>query len=291
MEDEEDPVTETGTVTDRDPATNTDVADKSGATGPADKDAATAKAKPKINQLFIYDQDLGDDFPTAIRDAYYSGATLVKISDWSDIKAALAKYSEIKTLIFDTHSTPGDLLIGGNSPTPTEQRNNLKATGVKVTGQIIFEGCEIMGDPAGVAKLVSGIAGPGARVSGYTLYSITQPIMLDLDGNNDADGIRAALDPHARFLLPGSPSPTSLAGTTGTVTFYKRWFRADLNSNPIPDVPTGSFPPKGIHTRDDMTPLKIATQKEAADLRADFTGPVPPVKFVTVTDIPTVAGP
>lgn len=291
MEDEEDPVTDTATVTDRDPVTNTNVADKGGATGPADKAAAQAKAKPKIDQLFIYDASLGDEFPTAIRDAYYAGAKLAKISDWNDVKAALSKYSEIGILIIDTHSTPGNLLIGGNSPTLTQQQTNLTSTGVKVTGQIVFEGCKIMGDPVAVAKLVSGIAGPGARVSGYTLFSVTMPFELLLDGNNDADGIRAALDPHAQFLLPGSPTADALAGTSGAVKFYKRWFRNDYVEDPIPDVPTGSFPPKGIFSRSGMSPLQVGTKKQATDLRADYLSPAALAKFVTITDIPAVAKP
>ncbi|MGF1570181.1 MAG: hypothetical protein ACFCVD_19275 [Nodosilinea sp.] len=283
---ENDPVIDTQAIVDRAPSTATAVADKTGITKPANQAAQNKAAKPTVDKLFLYDASLGDDSPTALRDAYYNGAKIVKVKTWPDIQVALSKYSEIGTLIFDTHSIPGNLLIGGNSPTLSDQQSKLAATGAKVTQAIVFEGCSIMADPASTARLVSGIAGAKTRVSGYTFFSVVQAIFLDLSGDEDADGILTALEPHEPYLLPGSKTPQELAGKKGTFAFYKRWFRSDYDETPV----SGS-PPRGIKLRDDMTPVKVSTPEKAAEVKADTQdSPVPQGYFVTVENITAVIG-
>lgn len=288
---QDDPVTDTGGITDRAPVNRSSATDKKGVTAPADKEKQNAAAKPSIGKLLIYDASLGADFPTALRDTYYIGAKLVPIKTWADIQTALSKYSSIGTLIVDTHSTPGNLLIDHRSPAESKQREALASTGVKVTGAIIFEGCSIMADPAATAKLVSGIAGPSTRVSGFTYFSITQVISITLGGSETKSEVRQMFERHGDYLLPHSKSPDKLAGTKASFKLYKRWFRAELNESPLPDHTPGSFPPKGVKNKNDMTKVTVSNKEKAAEVKADADTPVPSGYFVTVDNIKAVASP
>ncbi|SER78390.1 hypothetical protein SAMN05421690_10762 [Nitrosomonas sp. Nm51] len=278
------PVTDDNGVTSRDAVTATPVADKSSLVKPKSKQQQNKSAKPKIDKLFVYDASLGVGPATAIRDSFYKGAKLEPITTWSDLVTVLSRYSEIKTLVLDTHSIPGNLLIDGNSPSTDDQKNRLTATAVQVTGRIIFEGCSIMGDPATTAKLVSGITGPSASVTGYTFFSVVDSITVELIGDEDEEGIKTALEPFKQYLLPGNPSAKSLAGKSGPVDLYRRWFRRDLDET----SPENETDQRAIKQRSDMTDVRVRTAEDAERVRSEYQSPVEPAYIVTIEDVQAV---
>lgn len=290
---EDDPITDPRGVTDRAPVSETPAADKEAVTEPPDADAQNAAAKPSIDALFLYDASLGAAFPTALRDVSYPAARMVPISDWADIRAALSRYGRIGTLVFYTHSTPGELAIAGSFPSETVQRETLAASRVKVTNDIVFEGCSIMADPARAVRMVSGIAEPSTRVSGYTYYGISQVIPVTLDGSESLAEVQARFDAHGGFLLPIGPSPESVVGEATSFTLYKRWFRQEYDASHLPDLSGGGSLgalQKYVKRADELVPITVSTAQAAEALRAGERT-TPQAYRVTVDDIQAVIGP
>ncbi|GJL74135.1 hypothetical protein [Nitrosomonas sp.] len=279
-----DPVTGNSDITNRDIVTATPVNDKTDILSPKPKKEQDKAAKPKVAKLFIYDASLGNDEATAIRDAFYGGAKLVPINEWSDLVSELSKYSEINTLVLDTHSIPGNLLIGGTSPSTQNQQSRLAATGVTVTNQIIFEGCSIMGHPADTAKIIFGIAGSKTKATGYTFFSVVSSFEVDLVGNEDEDVINSALQPFREYLLPGSPTAKSLVGKKGPVKFYRRWFRRDLDET----LPENETDPRAIKKRSELTRIRVRNETDAQSVRSEYESPIEPGYIVTIEDIQAV---
>lgn len=244
-------------------------------------------AKPRIAVLFLYDESLGQN-ALALRNAYYAGAKEVPIRTWRDLVRVLSRYSEIGTLVIDTHSRPGELLIGPSNKTPEDPARLLASTGVTVTDRIAFEGCQIMGDPVRVAKLVAGIAGPKARATGFTYFSIVRALELLLTGEESAATIEISLqDYDLGYLLPGAPSFESLAGKTGTVPLYRQWFRLDTKTT----IPEEESNPRAIKRRSELDAVTVRTRAEAEEVRSDHAKPIKPARVVTIENIADVATP
>ena len=278
------PVTQSDTITDRQ-ATQTSVADKGSVTSQQNQKALNAKTKPTINPQNIDDDILCKHAAETILNTFYSGAKLVSIKNWDGIISTLSKYSQIDTLVFYTHSIPGSLLIAGNSPTLSVQAQKLTSSKVLISNRIIFEGCSIMSDPISVAKLTLGITSDTTKIFGYTLFAIIQPLLVTLTGNGNVQQIKDIFDPHKIYLLPIKTSYEDLANTNKKVTFFKRWFRADYNETPVPDILPGDYPPRGIFARSQLKDKTISTHNGACMFKNDLLAPISHPYFVTMTNI------
>lgn len=290
MSENEDPVTDTRALTDTTRVTGTQVADTSGVTAPASKKAQNAKAKPKIDKLFIYDKqfDSGGE-ARALCDAYHKGATMVAVADWKGLVATLSRYSTITTLVLFTHSIPGELLIGEEAPTRDDARKRLAGTGVTVTGAVVFEGCEIMQNPVTTSFIFSAIAGKSSRLQGYTYFSILDTVTIDVPKDSTEQAVQASLRPYERYLLPGQQTAKAMAAKPGRYTLHRRWFRKELDRTPAPPLQPADLPDRSFTPYDQLSRRSIATPEEAKAALADFSQPVPPAQIVTVTDVAAVA--
>lgn len=282
--------TDAGAVTDTTRITGTRVADAAGVTQPSPKAAQDQRAKPTVENLFLWDSaSLDRVHATALRDGLHARSTMLGVNNWDDLRAALGRYARIGTLVLFTHSIPGELLLGGSSPSASDAQRLLASVGRTVSSAIAFEGCEMLRDPVGAAWMFQPLLGDGAQMRGYTLYSVLNTLTVTIPTGADAATIAQQLRPHARYLLPGQPSPAQMAGKPGTYTLVQRWFRHDLDETAAPPLLPGDPPARDFLPRDSLGSRTIAS---AADARAAvelFAAPVPPAEAVTITNVPAVA--
>lgn len=289
MSENDDPVTDTRPLTDTTRVTGTQVADTSNVTAPAPKKTQNAKAKPKIEKLFVYDQEFDPGEARALRDAYHKGATIVAVADWKGLVATLSRYSTITTLVLFTHSIPGQLLLGDEAPTRENARTRLASTGVTVTGAVVFEGCEIMQDPIATSQIFLAITGPSARLQGYTYYSILDTVTINVPKDSTEQAVQTSLRPHEYYLLPAQPTAKAMAAKPGRYTLHRRWFRKELDRTPAPPLQPGDLPDRSFTPYNKLARRSIGTAEQAKAALEDFSNPVPPAEIVTVTNIGAVA--
>lgn len=259
---------------------DTSVADQTDVLSPKSRKKQDKKAKPKVTTLFIYDKTMNEN-AIAIQKSFYEKAKTVAIETWGDLQSTLSRYSEIGTLVIYTHSTPGNLVIGGRSPPESQQGEQLGKTGVTVTKEIFFEGCSIMGRPKKVAELVSNIAAPSASAKGYTLFVVVQEIKITLTGDEDQEEIEEARKPWVdEYLLP-KPTVAELVGEKGNKSFFRRWFRKEYDTTP----PEQAEDARHIKSYGELGRRTINTQEEAEALNNEMQSPFPPGEIVTVNNI------
>ncbi|HET7418460.1 MAG TPA: hypothetical protein VFJ61_12630 [Solirubrobacterales bacterium] len=278
----DDPVTDTSKILD----TKTFLDD---AIASAVKAAGAPRAKPAIGTLILYDagETAIAKAAGAIQSGFYSSGTLVGVRTWRELTAALARYSSISTLVLFFHSAGGQLIFEGEDPTAEDVRKRFAASGVKVTGAIRFEGCNIMLNPVTTAYLVSGIAGAGAAVSGYTHFSLFNDITVP-PGFPRAQA-QALLASYAGFWIPGTPGADSVAASRAALKLWLRWFRDEYDETPVPARAAGAEPPRGFIPTSKLEERTVTSGEDALTLEKELDVPVHPAARVTVTDIAAVA--
>lgn len=273
------PVTDVGRVLNAATLTESPVTDSKAATG------GNAAAKgPSTHTLMLYDDsDAGiTELAPILARAYYPKAKLVGVQSLAQLAAALSKYSRIDTLVINTHSAPGYMMLGYEGPSVPKVRDALKKTGVTVTSKIVFEGCQIMQDPIGTCRMVEPICGPNTQVTGFTYFSISIPYDIDCTGIDNPADIQAFYDQLAvDYLLPGLPSAAESVDTV--VKHARRWFR-DSPDETVPEKAQGARI-KGLQ---DLQQYQIKSAQDALQAQADFSGPVVPGARVTVTNVAAV---
>lgn len=247
--------------------------------------------KRKVKRLFVYDDELA--FARLAAPLLYPGSNPVKFKSWKELSAVLSSYGEVEELIFWVHGTTGTLLIhdsDGSLPlqTPQATRDLLAKTKLRVTRAVVFEGCNIMRAPRDAAIIVSGIAGPGVSITGYSYYMVVQPITVS--GFDEASAAEL-LKKWDGFWI-GSPSAASFVGS-GKHTRYRRYFadNVDLDAPaPFPDPLPSLLKRSEFSKRSQLEPKSISSVAEAEAFAKELDAPVNPIGYVvTVNDALTLA--
>lgn len=245
--------------------------------------------KPTIGTLILFDASdkAVANAASAIKSGYYKSGALQGVSTWKELSTALAKHSTIQTLVMFFHSAGGQLIFEGENPTAASVQERLAGSGVKVTGAVRFEGCNIMLEPVTTAYLVSGITSPGAVVSGYTYYSIFNHLKVS---GFSPDKAQAFLDSYADFWVPGTPSADAIAASGTELKLWQRWFRDDYVEDPLPPRAAGANPPKGFVPMSKLAQRTLKAGDDAVALEKEFqTAPVHPAALVTIRNIAAAA--
>lgn len=289
------PVTDTATVTRTEPVVDTRVADSGEVTG---QRPSRGQSRPTINTLVLHDATDSGIAPYAepFRKAYYDSGRGQGVRTWRQLIAAIARYEEIDRLVLLMHGAPGRLIFGGGGRTEAaEVRDRLARARTTVTRSLVFENCNVMGDPVGAAVMGSRVCAPGAIVGGFTFFALFAPIVMsvpDVD-HPDVGQVEEVLEGYRDYWLPGTPRTVREIAASREDTFYIHWYRRQIEHGEDPALPPlrtpGQLRQRAFRKRDEMTARRVTTRDEAEALRSEFESTHPGLR-VTVTNVAAVAG-
>jgi hypothetical protein len=243
--------------------------------------------KPTINTLILYDATISAGEAQALQSGYYPKGTLTGVRTWKELTLALGGYSFIRTLVLFFRSVGGQLIFEDN-PAPEIAKARLTSSATQVTGEVKFEGCNIMLAPVTAAYLVSGIVGSGAAVSGYTHYSLFMPVAAPPGLSQEK--AQDLLNQYAGYWIPGTPTAAELAASNSERQLWVRYFRELEGAAPLPPQTPGASPPSGFVPKNKLKERIVKTGKEAVELqKKERAASIHPPTFLTVRHVAAVA--
>lgn len=208
----------------------------------------------------------------------------VPIDDWKGLAAAIQKHTKIGHLALSFHSFGGGMIVGSEGRELGEESVTKLFTKPPQVDRISFFGCNVGNRPVQMAAFGKLFA--AKSVTGFTWWTIKQPVNVKLPKGVSEEKIKKALDPFVPYSVELIPAAEVLVKTHTSRKDHEINIVAVYGS---PDGSTASTLPIPLGEQKNRKPWKEAVKKmikladAAATEKAYDASPTVAYELLTVT--------
>ena len=180
----------------------------------------------------------------------------VPIDDWKGLAAAIQKHTKIGHLALSFHSFSGGMIVGSDGRELAEESVTKLFTKPPQVERISFFGCNVGNRPVQMAAF--GKLFGAKAVTGFTWWTIKQPVNVKLPKGVSVEKIKKALDPFVPYSVELIPAAEVLVKTHTSRKDHEIDIVAVYGS---PDGSTASALPIPLGEQKNRKPWKEAVKK------------------------------
>ena len=165
-----------------------------------------------------------------------NASCLRKVKNESDLIKLLRSFTSVRRLVILLHSAPGAIMLDGNYLDLEKLAAKLKGTPLRVTEEIVFDGCNIGTRGPAVIEFMRALRAP--KAIGYSVYHAYAFITIPITKENV--GVESQkIEEHPqyaavrKYLLPGQINPKEIVKKPGTYMLYYEFFTRDPGAGAI----------------------------------------------------------